>query len=124
MHPTYSPPHPECAYVSPSMQGNVTEDAISSRDDVTAAYSCAQAALGERRQALPSRHSLAQTQVQGTTDPIQPDSVQPCTLHTGHQRDTNDNNKHLHAVFCSRTAEGFAKTIVICNCMQGKAKSG
>lgn len=28
------------------MQGNVTEDAVSSRDDVTAAHSCAQAAPG------------------------------------------------------------------------------
>lgn len=106
------------------MQGNVTEDAISSRDDVTAAYSHAQAAVGEHRQALPSRHSLAQTLMQGTTDPIQPDCTQPCKLHTGHQCDTSDNNKHLCAAFCSRTAEGSAKTIIIHNFMQGKAKSG
>ena len=124
MHPTYSHPHPERAYVSLSVQGNVTEDAISSRDDVTAAYSCAQAALGERRQALPSRHSLAQTLMQGTTDSIQPDCTQLCELHTGHQCDTNDNNKHLYAAFCSRTAEMFAKTVIIHNFMQGKAKHG
>lgn len=84
IHPTYSDPHPQCAYVSLSVQRNVTEDPISSRDDVTAAYRCVQAALGERRQALPSGHSLAQTLKQGTMDPIDLDCTQLCKLHTGH----------------------------------------
>lgn len=122
MHPAYSYPHPGCAYVWLSM--NVAEDAVSSRDDVTDAYSCARAALGEHRQALPSRHSLAQTLMRGTTDPMQPACTQLCKLRAGHQCDTNDNNKHLCAAFCSRAAEGFAKTIIIHNFMQGKAKCG
>jgi len=110
--------------VSLSVQGNVSEDAVSSRDDVAAAYSCAQAALGECRQALPSRRSLAQAPMQGTADPIQPDCTQLCKLHTGHQRDTSDDSKHLCAAFCSRTAEQFAKAIIIHNFMRGKAKHG
>lgn len=71
---------------------------------------------GGCRQALPSRHCLAQTLMQGTTGPIQPDCTQLCKLHAGHQCDTNDNNKHLCAAFCSRTD--------IHNFMQGKAKCG
>lgn len=68
MHPTCSHPHPECEYVSLSMQGNVTEDAVSSRDDVTAAHSCAQAApggagrhcpAGTAQQALPGTNTNA-----------------------------------------------------------------
>lgn len=120
MHPTYSHPHPECEYVSLSMQGNVTEDAISSRDDVTAAHSCAQAAPGGAGRHCPagtaSRHCLAQTLMQGTTGPMQPDCTQLCKLRAGHQCDTNDNNKHLRAAFCSRTD--------VHNFMQGKAKCG
>lgn len=72
-----------------------------------------QAALGACRQAFPSRHSLAPALMQGATDPIQPDCTQPCKLHTGHHCDTSDNsNKHLCAVLCSRTAERFEKTII------------
>lgn len=48
----------------------MTEDAVSSSDDVTAVHSCAQVAPGVQagiiQQALPSRHCLAQTLMQGT----------------------------------------------------------
>lgn len=60
IHPIYSHPRPECEYVSLSMQGNVTEDAVSSGDDVTDAHSCAQAAPGVQ-EALPSRRCPAGT---------------------------------------------------------------
>lgn len=102
------------------MQRNVTEDAASSGDDVTAAHSCLQAALGRDRQASPGMHSLTPALMQGTVDPIQPDGVQLYKLHTACQCDTSD--EHLCSVFCSRTAEWLATAIIILDFMQAKLK--